>query len=78
MKRLEFNRFVESDFVCLRLLHVAKQEDHLGKRERIEKEFAVMIDDLMSIHLDYNNIGKQVVAIWQGYWMALSTLDIAE
>ncbi|MEA4903042.1 hypothetical protein [Desulfitobacterium sp.] len=76
MERLDFNRFVESDFVQMRFVDVAKQENNLGVRERIEKELAVMIDDLMAIDLDYNNIGKQVLAIWQGYWMALSSLNV--
>lgn len=76
MVRLDFNNFVEADFVYMRLVDVAKQENHLGVRERIEKELAVMLDDLMMINLDYNNIGKQVLTIWQGYWMALSALDI--
>jgi hypothetical protein len=76
MVRLDFNNFVEADFVYMRLVDVAKQENHLGVRERIEKELAVMLDDLMMINLDYNNIGKQVLTIWQGYWMALSALDV--
>jgi len=75
LERLDFNKFVEADFVYMRFVHVAKQENHLGIRERVEKELAVMIDDLMSINMEYNNIGKQVLAIWQGYWMALAALD---
>ena len=78
MKRLDFSKFVEPDTIYMRFLYIAKEENNLGIRERIEKELAVMIDDLMSIRLEYNNIGKQVVAIWQGYWMALSGLDAAD
>ncbi|KUO67332.1 MAG: hypothetical protein APF84_07230 [Gracilibacter sp. BRH_c7a] len=77
MKRLDYKKFVEPDIVYMRFLYIAKEENNLGIRERIEKELAVMIDDLMSINLDYNNIGKQVLAIWQGYWMALTALDAA-
>ncbi|WP_242954663.1 hypothetical protein [Desulfitobacterium chlororespirans] len=76
LKRLDFNKFVEADFTYMRFAHVAKQESQLGMRERIDREMAVMIDDLMSINLEYNNVGKQVLAIWQGYWMAISALDI--
>jgi len=77
LKRLDYKKFVEPDIVYMRFLYIAKEENNLGIRERIEKELAVMIDDLMSINLDYNNIGKQVLAIWQGYWMALTALDAA-
>lgn len=78
MKRLDFNKFVEADFAYMRFVYIGKQESPLGVRERVEKELAVMIDDLMSINLEFNNIGKQVLAIWQGYWMALSALDAAD
>ncbi|EHL07473.1 hypothetical protein SDC9_10975 [bioreactor metagenome] len=76
LKRLDFNKFVEADFTYMRFVHVAKQESQMGMRERIDRELAVMIDDLMAINLEYNNVGKQVLAIWQGYWMAISALDI--
>ena len=78
VQRLDFKKFMEADFVYMRFVHVGKQESPLGIRERIEKELAVMLDDLMSINLDYNNVGKQVLAIWQGYWMALTALDAAD
>lgn len=78
LQRLNFNKFIEADFAYMRFVHVGKQESPLGIRERVEKELAVMIDDLMSVNLEYNNIGKQVLAIWQGYWMALSALDAAD
>lgn len=78
MERITFDKFVESGIVHLRLLHMARQENHLGVRERIEKELAVLIDDLMMTNLSYDNIGMQVLAIWQGYTMALSTMDVLE
>jgi hypothetical protein len=78
VQRLKFDRFIESDIVHLRLVYMAKQENSLGIRERIEKELAVMIDDLMMTNQKYESIGQQLLPIWQGYMMALSTMDVVE
>lgn len=76
LERLDFNKFAESDFVYMRFVHVAKQVEEAERKKRVDKELAIMIDDMMSINLEYNNVGKQVLAIWQGYWMAIAAMDI--
>ncbi len=76
MERLNFDKFVEVYPIANRFEYVAKQENGFGIRERIEKELAVMIDDLMMTSHNHENLGRQLIAIWQGYSIALDSMGV--
>ena len=79
MDRINFEKaFVDPEFIQMRLEHMAQEENDLSVRSRIERELAVMIDDLVSKDDSYENYGRQLLSVWQGYMMALTSTGAYE